>query len=432
MGMNDPTSSSLFHRVEVWPFVETLAKMGLAVAVGTLVGLEREHSGKAGVRTFALTALLGSMGGLLGDVYGALAIAFVAVFIVLMNWREMVKDKKLALTTSVALAVVGFAGVICGLGHVFTPVAAAVITAGFLSMKEPISGFAGRVSDNEIRAAVLLAVLACIIYPVLPEHAVDRWGLIEPRENWVAVIAIAAIGFVNYILLKLLGPKGMEITAFFGGLVNSRKVIIELLDRTRAAGPGLARAARKGVVLATGAMVLRNALIVTLFAITAMERCAVPFAAMLIVCAVLWWRESKVTDSGPPPTIPLESPFKLTAALKFGVVFLVLNVAGALANRCLGEASFYIVSVLGGLLSSASSITSAASLVANHQVSVDTGANGIILSSITSVLANIPLVRAMAADQPLRRALVRSLVLIAIAGLLSAVVTLAMEKWLLK
>ncbi len=428
MSMTDPTSA-LFHRVEVWPFVETLAKMGLAVAIGTLVGLEREHNGKAGVRTFALTALLGSMGGMLGDVYGALAMFFVAIFIGLMNWREMIKVKKLALTTSVALTVVGFAGIMCGMGHFLTPVAAAVITAGFLSMKEPISGFAGRISDKEIRAAILLAVLACIIYPILPVQAVDRWGLIEPRENWVAVIAIAAIGFVNYILLKLLGPKGMEITAFFGGLVNSRKVIIELLERTRAAGAGLAKAARKGVVLATGAMLLRNALIVTLFAVTAMERCAVPFAVMLIVCAVLWWRQSKIADSGPPPTIPLESPFKLTAALKFGVVFLALNVAGALANRYLGAASFYVVSVLGGLLSSASSITSAASLIANHQVSVETGANGVILSSITSVLANIPFVRAMAADQSLRRASVRSLILVAAAGLLGAGIMLGAEQW---
>jgi uncharacterized membrane protein (DUF4010 family) len=31
--------------------------------------------------------------------------------------------------------------------------------------------------------------------------------------------------------MKLLGPRGMEITAFFGGLVNSRKVVVELTSR---------------------------------------------------------------------------------------------------------------------------------------------------------------------------------------------------------
>lgn len=106
-------------------------------------------------------------------------------------------------------------------------------------------------------------------------------------------------------------------------------------------------------------------------------------------------------------------------------MFLALNVAGALANRYLGEASFYVVSVLGGLLSSASSITSAASLIANHQVSASVGANGVILSSLTSVLANIPLVRAMATDEGLRKGSVRSLLLVAAVGLMAAVATIA-------
>lgn len=238
-----PGTAFSLHRIEIWPFVETLAKMTLAMLVGTLVGLERAHRGKAGVRTFALAALLGAMGGLLGDVYGAIAMGFVAVFIGLMNWREMVREKKLALTTSVALTVVGFAGIMCGFGHVFTPVAACIATTGLLSLKNPIAGLAGRISDVEIRSAVLLALLACVIYPVLPAEAIDPWGLIEPQENWIAVIAIAAIGFVSYVLLKLLGPKGMEVTAFFGGLVNSRKVIIEMIGRsyrrrgTRGCGP---------------------------------------------------------------------------------------------------------------------------------------------------------------------------------------------------
>ncbi len=41
---------------------------GLAVAIGLFIGLERERSGKNGVRTFALTALLGCLGGFIGDV----------------------------------------------------------------------------------------------------------------------------------------------------------------------------------------------------------------------------------------------------------------------------------------------------------------------------------------------------------------------------
>lgn len=423
----DSTPGSFLDRIEIWPFAETLMKMVLAVAAGTFVGLEREHRGKAGVRTFALTSLLGCMGGLLGGAFGFIAMLFVAFFVGLMNWREMLKDQQLALTTSVALTVVGFAGVMCGLGHVFTPLAACIITAAYLSLKEPISGFAVGLTPDEIRSAILLAIWACVIYPVLPDHPVDPWGLIDPRENWIAVIAIAAIGFANYILLKTLGPKGLELTAFFGGFVNSRKVIVELMSRVAAAGEELMSTARRGIVLATGSMVIRNALIVGIFAPQALSRCATTFLLMLLASVLMWWHAAQQDGNGPPPDIPITSPFKTIAVLKFGLLFLALNVAGTLAERYLGAASFYVVSVLGGLLSSASSITSAATLAGRGKIPIVTGANGIILSSITSAVANIALIITMTSNKELRFQGVFSLGLIGPSGLVGAALALTVH-----
>lgn len=365
------------------------------------------------------------MGGLLGGEFGPFAMLFVAIFVGLMNWREMLKDQKLALTTSAALTVVGFAGVMCGQGHVFTPLAACIITAAYLSLKEPISGFALGLTPDEIRSAILLAILACVIYPVLPDHAVDPWGLIDPKENWIAVIAIAAIGFVNYILLKTLGPKGMELTAFFGGLVNSRKVIVELMSRVATAGRELTLTARKGIILATGSMLIRNALIVGIFAPQALYRCATTFMLMLLATVLLLWHATRQDENGRPPDIPVTSPFKLSAVLKFGLVFLALNVMGALAERHLGAASFYVVSILGGLLSSASSITSAATLAGRGKIPIDTGANGIILSTITSVVANTPLIITMTSNKELRRQGVFALGLVGLSGIVGIAVTLA-------
>jgi uncharacterized membrane protein YhiD involved in acid resistance len=62
-----PEFISPLDSVSHWPFVPVLTRVGLAVGIGLFIGLEREHSGKAGVRTFALTALLGCVSGLLGD-----------------------------------------------------------------------------------------------------------------------------------------------------------------------------------------------------------------------------------------------------------------------------------------------------------------------------------------------------------------------------
>jgi uncharacterized membrane protein (DUF4010 family) len=46
-----------------------------------------------------------------------------------------------------------------------------------------------------------------------------------------------------------------------------------------------------------------------------------------------------------PRNLKLEQTFSLKAALKFGVIFLVLSVAGVLAQRSLGVFGFYAVSI---------------------------------------------------------------------------------------
>jgi uncharacterized membrane protein (DUF4010 family) len=139
--------SSLSY-VSHWPFVPVLTRLGLAVAIGLFIGLEREHRGKNGVRTFALTALLGCLGGLMGDLFSGIVMGFVAITAAWMNWRQIMLQKQLALTTSTALTIVGFAGILCGQGHIFTPVVVGVVTAALLAWKQPISGFVSGLSDT--------------------------------------------------------------------------------------------------------------------------------------------------------------------------------------------------------------------------------------------------------------------------------------------
>ena len=114
-----------------WPPLQTLMRLMLALAVGLFVGLEREWRGKeAGLRTFGFASLLGGLGGLLGPQFAVLAIALLGVLICFLNWQSLRANQGAELTTSAALLVMGFTGVLCGLGHVVTPAAVAVTSAG--------------------------------------------------------------------------------------------------------------------------------------------------------------------------------------------------------------------------------------------------------------------------------------------------------------
>ncbi|PTL78997.1 MgtC/SapB family protein [Vitiosangium sp. GDMCC 1.1324] len=408
-----------------WPPLQTLMRLTLALAVGLFVGLEREWRGKeAGLRTFGFASLLGGLGGLLGTPYAILGIALLGVLIAFLNWQSLQAQKGAELTTSAALLVTGFTGVLCGLGHTVTPAAVAVTSAGLLAWKERLAGFSHKITAEELRSAILLAILAFAIYPVLPAQPVDPWGLIEPRAAWVTVILIAAIGFVNYLLWKVFGAHGVEVTGFLGGLVNSTVTVTELANRVREMTGQLLDVVYRGVMLATAAMALRNAVLLGLLSLGALVDSALPLALILLSSTGLALVRFKVDApaEGEAPALPLKSPFSLPSALKFGFIFLVLQVVGTVGQNLLGRMGFYAVSAVGGLVSSASAVASAASLCAHGKISPAVAGTGAIIATLASAVVNIVLVARVSEQRSLSLRLGRALGLVVVLGLVGAFV----------
>jgi len=422
-----------------WPYVPTVARLALATAIGLLVGIERERRDKeAGVRTFAFAAILGAVGGLLGESFAPLALALVGVLVVLLNVEAIRAHQAAEITTSAALLVIAFAGLLAGQGHTFTPTVLGVGTAALLAWKQPLAGFSHQLTESELRSAILLAILAFVIYPILPRGSVDPWHLFEPRTAWVTVILIATLGFANYVLLKLYGARGLELTGFLGGLVNSTVTVAELANRARASDGRLSDVAFRGVVLATAAMLIRNAVILGLLSPPALLASAVPLALMLAGTAGVGLAHGRlgrpraaagevngaVGDAGrePPLVTGLESPFSLTAALKFGAIFLALQIAGALALRALGHSGFYAVSLLGGAVSSASATAAAANLAATDALPPRVAGGGAILAALASATVHLPVVARVGRDRALTRRVAWVLAGIVVLGALGKVV----------
>lgn len=133
-----------------WPFVPIMERFGMAVASGVFVGLEREYSGKLGTRTFGLIALLGCLAGVSGRQFIWIAMAFVLLLIWLINWRRLSAHDQLATTTSLSLAIVAMCGVLCGIGHLYTPVLVVILCTALLAWKRPIHTFTSGLSQQEI------------------------------------------------------------------------------------------------------------------------------------------------------------------------------------------------------------------------------------------------------------------------------------------
>lgn len=302
--------------------------------------------------------------------------------------------------------------------------AVSVVTAGLLSWKESLSQFGHKLTAAELRSAILLGILAFAIYPVLPSHPVDPWGLIEPQGAWLTVLLIAGIGFANYILWKLFGTRGIEFAGFLGGLVNSTVTVNELSARVADVGAGMVGVAHRGIMLSVAAMALRNAVVLGLLKPTALVVSGATLTLMLLASGYLAFTASRSRAALPEgQPLDLKSPFSLFSALKFGAIFLALQVAGTGAQQIFGHFGFYVVSVVGGFVSSASAVAAAAALAASGKLSSAVAGVGAVLASLASASVNIFLVARLARSAELsRRVIVSTLVVLAI-GLVGAVVT---------
>jgi len=373
-----------FEAVTRFPPTSVAFRLAVALAIGMLVGFERESASKdAGIRTFGLTAMLAAVTVMISPAFCMVALAGVIVLVALFNVNSMTTNHSLEITTAAALLVTFALGALVGLGHSFTPVAGAILMTLLLAWKLELRRFAGGVTMGELRSAVLLGLIGFVIYPILPDRFIDQWQLVNLREAWVTVVVIAGIAFVNYVLLRLYGDRGLLWTAFLGGLVNNRAAIAELMnivDGTKIVGV---------VLFATLAMFIRNILLLALFAPRALYMAIGPLLAMAVVSLLV--PTGKRNDE-PSQELKLSSPISLRRVLYYGILFLAIQVAGTLAERLFGTGGFMAASCISGIVSSASATAAAANLSANLKITPALAGTATVIASMASLVTNLPLI----------------------------------------
>lgn len=414
---------SVFHEGHTaFPLTDIAIKAAIALLIGLLVGFEREWANKdTGVRTFALTSLLGLLAALIDRPLSVIAGMGVLTLIVFMNLHSVQISKKLEATTSVALIIVFVLGVLVGNGHLFTPVACAILVTMLLSLKPQFQAFAGGLRQEEVRSAVLLGLLGFVIWPLLPNRFIDRWSLLEPRQAWVIVIVVAALGFINYVLLRRYGSKGIYPTAILGGLVNSTATVAEMV--TTLPSTGLTQATVPVVLLISVAMFGRNLIILAIFSPRSVRAAILPLLAMALI-AICWaYRERKKSkDVQGQDSLSLTSPISLKKVLTFAALFIGIQIVGTLAQRLFGSAGLQAISVLGGLVSSAGTTAAAADLVLHGKILASEAATATVLTSISSLLVDLLIVAKQIRDKNVIRDLSIASLLQAVAGIAVLVV----------
>ena len=251
---------------------ELVGRLAVALAIGLVIGIERgwkqrgeaEGERAAGLRTLALSGLLGGIWGALALNAGqagviALALAFTAftAAIAVFRYREMVHEKTFGATTVVAAMLAFALGALAVLGDKTAAAAAGVAAALLLALKSALHEWVKRLTWEELRAGLILAAMTVILLPLLPDRELSPTFPVNPHEIWLLTILIAALSFAGYVAIRLAGPSiGVLLSGLAGGLVSSTAVTLNMARLARADGERC-NVFAAGVLAAGAVMMLR-------------------------------------------------------------------------------------------------------------------------------------------------------------------------------
>ena len=351
--MNAFTPPAEFHAL--------LPGLGLALAIGLLLGVERgwrmrdEEAGRrvAGIRTFAILGLLGGLTGIgLSSPVWMLAIVLVvgAIAALLLGYAgDMRRDNNVSATSALAGVLTLALGAMATTGNMALASVGAGAAVILLASREPLHRAIQATSETDIRALLRLALVVFIILPLLPDRGMGPFGALNPSRLWTVVVITGSISFVGYILIRWLGERrGALVTAAVGALVSSTAVTVDAARRVRDGASGFG--AQATIAIASSVMLLRSLLLVSLIAPFAFA----PFAALVLpgllvsaLASALLLYLGRAAPAGVeagrlrPPGLGLAFLFAATVA--------VLSVGSAWAQAVWGGESGAILIAVGGL-----------------------------------------------------------------------------------
>jgi uncharacterized membrane protein (DUF4010 family) len=413
-------------------------RFGFALVIGALIGLEREFYQQreatpdfAGIRTFSLIALLGSVSSFLAADYGIILAALALGGLILMTTVSysgaLLRSKaETGITTEVAAVLTFLFGVLVMGDHALVAIALAVITSLLLTFKGELHGFIRNLSPDDIHVTLQFALVAAVILPLLPNRTIDPLGLLNPFQIWMMVVFVSGIGFSGYVLMKILGPsRGINLMGILGGLASSTATTISFSSASREY-PRMAHHYARAVVLASTVMFPRVLLLILVIYPPIALKVVIPFTLMLItgVIFVFVIQKSKLTQADTiHPEYRITNPLKLSTAIKFGLLFAFVLIVVEYAQTFLGSSGVYLASFLTGLTDVDAITLSVTRLAEGAQLSSDVAGVAVIIAALMNTISKGAISYSSGSPE-LRSPVIKAFILMILVGVISGAVSL--------
>ena len=397
-------------------------KLIISLAIGILIGLEREFAIEkrnkriaAGIRTFGLMGMVGFAAGFIADQLASplpyAVIILIGGGLLGVNFFRESREGGIGLTTEFAALMTMLSGTIIYLEQTALGIAIGVVTMTLLSLKLELHQFVEKLEKADIYATIKFALISAIILPILPNQnfGPEPLNVFNPYKIWLLVVFISGISFVGYVLTKLVGAeRGVGLTGILGGLASSTAVTLTLTQRSRQA-QSLGKTFAQAILLAWAVMYIRMLIIVgavnpDLIKLLWPAVAAASLAGVIYVFLVYRFQNRDKSKH----EVSLSNPFELGPAIKFGLIFTIVLVVSKAAKVYLGDAGIYLASVVSGLadVDAISLSVSELSLSNNSEgIALETAHKAILIAAAANTFAK-GMIASIGGSATMRRAII--------------------------
>ncbi|WP_291617520.1 DUF4010 domain-containing protein [Bradyrhizobium sp.] len=385
MSLFDPASLNLDSAV---------ARIGVALGIGLLVGLERERRkgegakrGPAGLRTFALASLAGAIASIVGgETMLALITAGIIGLTAIAYYRSSSDDP--GLTSEVALVLTALLG---GLAIQRPGLAAGVAVAltVLLAARTKLHDFVRSVlTEDEVRDGLIFASATLVVLPLLPDRPVGPYDAFNPRAVWIIVILVMAIGAAGHMAIRLLGAQaGLPIAGLASGFVSSTATIGAMGARATKT-PALLGPAVAGGVLSTVATVGQMAVVLAAVSIPVLKAMLLPLIgggmAAVAYGAIFTIKSARETSDA---ELKPGRAFSPPAALLLAAVLSGVLLLSAALQDTFGELGLVIGAAVAGLADTHAPAVAIAAVAASGKIDAAAAAVPILVAMSANTLS---------------------------------------------
>lgn len=336
---------------------QSVQAFAVSLGIGLLIGLERERKpdAKAGLRTFALTAVLGCLAALLAEQAEsgwiiAVGLLMVAGMMIVAQARDPLDDGDPGTTSVVAMMVCYGLGALVWFEQATLAVMLAITVTVLLYFKAQLQGVTRSLTPKDLISILQFGVLSLVVLPILPNQDYGPYNALNPHQIWWMVVLISGLSLAGYAALRIVGNRhGAPLLGFFGGLVSSTATTMVF-----------ARNAREDIQLtatATLVILIANLVVTVRLGIVAVVLAPSLFAplasvlgiGLLLGLAVALFRWRTLTAGGDLPMPEVKNPTEIRTALSFGLLYGVVLLLAAWLQDIAGSQGLYLVALASGL-----------------------------------------------------------------------------------